>query len=458
MAASSSSAGYPDNPYGKIQRFHDMSEVEQRETLLRQRWKVSPRVVLRTAPRPPGTDYAFVQGQIYDYFKVMSEGIKRDIETELVALTERKVEWSDRQAKQIGRISLAYAIQILKENSEPSRQTLLETATKERRYHLPLFMQHNVYLSILTVLKTERAFLKVRGQGAVARDHRVITRAKHWKRMTGQGSFGRVYEGFWRARTPMVVKIKESNARTQFSYGYEAQLLRAVARHRNIVGYLAEGRCRVAKRRERSCIVTKKAWKDCFDFIDRHSDYSNLNWEFSTYLSLWIQLAAALCHCHDRDIIHRDLKIENLVLTRKGTVKLIDFGCAEDPTMPAGIRRRRSRVGTSEGFAPEVWLEGAITKAVDIYAFGITLWEMASSWKAYSEAGELDTKWGMTVARQGIRPDIKWAHPLARPLIEKCWQENPEDRPTAHEVLKELYDLVEAGPNEEWELFPDAMH
>lgn len=91
-----------------------------------------------------------------------------------------------------------------------------------------------------------------------------------------------------------------------------------------------------------------------------------------------LQMAGALCHVHDRGIIHMDLKPENYLLNDHGVLKLTDFAIASEPV--TGWRRllggRRRIAGTRPYIAPETLRRRAPDLRTDIYSFGATLYEV----------------------------------------------------------------------------------
>src|ERR1700722_8180272 len=87
-----------------------------------------------------------------------------------------------------------------------------------------------------------------------------------------------------------------------------------------------------------------------------------------------LQLARALEYIHSLEITHRDIKPENVQVTPSGTVKLMDFGIAKT----AGLTMTRVGfvMGTPYYMAPEQVTGKEITPLVDVYAFGILLYEL----------------------------------------------------------------------------------
>jgi len=87
------------------------------------------------------------------------------------------------------------------------------------------------------------------------------------------------------------------------------------------------------------------------------------------------QIASALDYAHQRGIIHRDIKASNIMVTVDGLVKVTDFGIAR---VLGGERFTQTGVlvGTPEYMAPELWEGKEASKASDIYAFGVLVYEM----------------------------------------------------------------------------------
>jgi serine/threonine-protein kinase len=99
-------------------------------------------------------------------------------------------------------------------------------------------------------------------------------------------------------------------------------------------------------------------------------------------LKIALQVARALEHIHTRRIIHRDIKPENIHVNSNGKVKLMDFGIAkcEGPS----LTRVGYVLGTPRYMAPEQVLGQDITGQVDVYAFGLLLFELTTGVKPIS--------------------------------------------------------------------------
>ncbi|MGH7856935.1 MAG: serine/threonine-protein kinase, partial [Candidatus Binatia bacterium] len=122
---------------------------------------------------------------------------------------------------------------------------------------------------------------------------------------------------------------------------------------------------------------------------------------FNESLSVSVQIAQALEEAHEKGIVHRDLKPQNIKASMEGKVKVLDFGLAKamdpasssalspadlahSPTVTFGATREGVILGTAAYMAPEQARGAAIDKRVDIWAFGVVLYEMLAGARLFS--------------------------------------------------------------------------
>ena len=170
-----------------------------------------------------------------------------------------------------------------------------------------------------------------------------------------------------------------------------------------------------------------------------------------------LAVADALTEAHGHDILHRDLKPENVVLPVDGRVRVVDFGLAQltqaavddravgkntTPIFHLRAPRAEQLAGTPEYMAPEQWLLSEVTTAVDIWAFGVLLFEMLSGRVPYAltEPVRLD-ELARAVCNSAPAPSVKtflFVPPSLDKLIAECLAKDPEERPTAEQIVRRL--------------------
>jgi len=106
--------------------------------------------------------------------------------------------------------------------------------------------------------------------------------------------------------------------------------------------------------------------------------------EMERAVSIAIQLADALDHAHEEQVIHRDVKPSNVLLARDGRPLLTDFGIARAFYESARLTRTGTSIGTPEYMSPEQAHGQPADARADIYALGIVLFEMLTGWVPFS--------------------------------------------------------------------------
>lgn len=104
--------------------------------------------------------------------------------------------------------------------------------------------------------------------------------------------------------------------------------------------------------------------------------------------SIALKVANALLHIHELGIVHRDLKPSNIMVTRSGTVKLMDFGIAHNPSFVKPLTRTGMIMGTPNYMSPEQVRGEKVDFRSDIFSFGAVLYEMVLGKKAFDAEAE----------------------------------------------------------------------
>src|SRR5581483_3428159 len=93
-------------------------------------------------------------------------------------------------------------------------------------------------------------------------------------------------------------------------------------------------------------------------------------------IDLGIQIADALAFAHAHDLVHRDVKPQNVLIDAAGDAKVTDFGIARSLDVERGFTQTGTVLGTSNYLSPEQAAGEPVTTATDIYSLGVVLYEL----------------------------------------------------------------------------------
>jgi serine/threonine protein kinase len=301
----------------------------------------------------------------------------------------------------------------------------------------------------------------------------------HMGRNIGQGSFGKVYLAVWN-ETPVAVKVlvdtssaldrklddplrlRRLAAPVLDKLAEEAGLM-ASMRHPNIIqfmGIVSMPPCVVTEFCERGSLtdVLKRGRKGEPGAVEA------LNWR--SRLSMAADAAKGMLYLHARPqpIIHRDLKSPNLLVDSHWRVKVCDFNMSR---IMEESGQGSSLAGTNPRWlAPELLAGEPAGIASDVFAFGVVMWEILTWELPWAK----DNPWSVAhIVGNGGRLTIpnRWDLPgldtnqFARlddylDLMQRCWAQNPYDRPGFSEIIPELKRMEQSMPEiiEEYRISP----
>uniref|UniRef100_A0A8C4R7A6 Dual serine/threonine and tyrosine protein kinase n=1 Tax=Eptatretus burgeri TaxID=7764 RepID=A0A8C4R7A6_EPTBU len=160
----------------------------------------------------------------------------------------------------------------------------------------------------------------------------------------------------------------------------------------------------------------------------------------SARLQVALDVVEGLRFLHGQGLVHRDIKLKNVLLDKTNRAKITDLGFCKPEAMMSG-----SIVGTPIHMAPELFT-GKYDNSVDVYAFGILFWYICAGSvrlpEAFEKCGTKDQLWNNV--RKGTRPerlasfdDECWR------LMEVCWNGEPSLRPLLGIVEPQLLSIAE---------------
>ncbi|XP_048619550.1 serine/threonine-protein kinase STY8 isoform X1 [Brassica napus] len=251
------------------------------------------------------------------------------------------------------------------------------------------------------------------------------------EKKVASGSYGDLHRGTYCSQEVAIkfLKPERVNAEMLREFSQEVYIMRKI-RHKNIVQFL--GACTLSPT---LCIVTEfMARGSIYDFLHKQK----FAFKIQTLLKVAVDVAKGVCYLHQNNIIHRDLKTANLLMDEYGLVKVADFGVAR-VQIESGVMT--AETGTYRWMAPEVIEHKPYSHKADVFSYGIVIWELLTGHIPYAYLTPLQAAVG--VVQKGLRPKIpKKTHPKVKGLLQRCWNQDPKDRPEFEEIIEMLQQIM----------------
>ncbi|XP_053543397.1 traf2 and NCK-interacting protein kinase isoform X2 [Ictalurus punctatus] len=258
--------------------------------------------------------------------------------------------------------------------------------------------------------------------------------------MVGSGSYGQVFKGVHvKSGQLTAIKVINTMRADQEELKSEMNLLKTQSHHRNIVTFYG------AFIKKGTPVLGDQLWLvmefcgggSVSDLIHSRNEKC-VNEDWTAYISG--EILKGLAHLHKYKIIHRDIKGQNVLLTQKADVKLVDFGVSAqlDNTLC-----KNTFIGTPHWMAPEVINcqenpDGAYNCKSDVWSLGITALEMAEGKPPLSDMHPLKAMLMVAQSERLILNLGKWSQNF-QSFIKGCLVKDHTQRPSANDLLEHAF-------------------
>ncbi|XP_009876460.1 PREDICTED: serine/threonine-protein kinase Nek1, partial [Apaloderma vittatum] len=250
-------------------------------------------------------------------------------------------------------------------------------------------------------------------------------------RKIGEGSFGKAILVKSKENGQQYV-IKEINI-SKMSNKEREESRREVAvlanmKHPNIVLYRESFE-------ENGCLYIVMDYCEGGDLFKKINAQKGILFSEDQILDWFVQICLALKHIHDRKILHRDIKSQNIFLTKDGTIQLGDFGIARVLNSTAELAR--TCIGTPYYLSPEICQNKPYNNKSDIWALGCVLYEMCTLKHAF-EAGNMKNLVLKIISGPFPPVSVHYSYDL-RNLLSQLFKRNPRNRPSVNSILEKSF-------------------
>uniref|UniRef100_A0A8C7F415 RAF proto-oncogene serine/threonine-protein kinase n=1 Tax=Oncorhynchus kisutch TaxID=8019 RepID=A0A8C7F415_ONCKI len=259
----------------------------------------------------------------------------------------------------------------------------------------------------------------------------------------GSGSFGTVYKGKWHGDVAVkILKVIDPTPEQFQAFRNEVAVLRKT-RHVNILlfmGYMTK---------DNLAIVTQ--WCEGSSLY-KHLHVQETNLQMFQLIDIARQTAQGMDYLHAKNIIHRDMKSNNIFLHEGLTVKIGDFGLATVKARWSGSHQVEQPSGSILWMAPEVIrMQDNMPYSFqsDVYSYGVVLYELMTGELPYSQIANRDQIIFM-VGRGYLSPDLsklyKSCPKAMKRLVADCIKKIKDERPLFPQILSSIELLQHSLP------------
>ena len=263
----------------------------------------------------------------------------------------------------------------------------------------------------------------------------------------GKGSFGKVYRvknidtgDIYAAKVLYDENDFEEEEEEELIFLYREIKILSALNHPSIIKFIGysptdfQGLSKLTILTEFAPCNTLRSIIEC-----ENSSTSPHNWDETRKLICIYGIAHGMSYLHKNEVIHRDLKTDNILMDEYLCPKIADFGLSKvynAVSKSMRIQSKSGQMGTPCYMAPEIFSKNQYSKSSDVYAFAMIVYEIVSGYPPFKGTDMYNILKRLVNKERPIIPSFV-PHAYSQ-LIEKCWSQDPKDRTSFDEIVEEL--------------------
>ena len=262
-------------------------------------------------------------------------------------------------------------------------------------------------------------------------------------KIIGFGGSSDVYLGDYRGTEVAVKKLRLLEAKKDYIKEYKREVSSLVLLYHPYLVLLMGA---IVEPFNLSIVTEYCKGGNLFDLLYKRPNI-NLSWELKKKILLEIAIGMNYLHTNNPPVLHRDLKSLNILLTDKiekssdtTDIKISDFGLSRLYQKSCILT---GHLGTCYWMAPEIIVNKRYSTKVDVYSYGIIIWEVCTRKTPYSCMSQQQVQFYVSVKKG--RPNLKIipnnTPPKIVQLMQMCWEHDPDKRPSFDYIVDYLRNL-----------------
>ncbi|PKY48385.1 kinase-like protein [Rhizophagus irregularis] len=263
----------------------------------------------------------------------------------------------------------------------------------------------------------------------------------------GSGGFSTVHAAYWKNTTKFAIKKFNGSLSSMKEIINEINLM-MIASHPNIIRFYGVTKLKDESDKINYSFVLEYADGGTLEKHLKDNTKSLIKWEIQFKFAKGI--TGAILWLHDNKIIHGDLHPKN-ILIHQNTIKLSDFGCSRSLQQEKDsytLTKPRGNRGIIPYVDPKILnnVKGYdLNEKSDIYSLGVIFWELTSCSSPFNYETSNDNAFIILKILGGEREKpIPNTNDKFIALYEKCWRQEPDERPDIHKVNSELIKIIDS--------------